>query len=84
MIVLVVAILVVLLLASELRGWLDRRSARQREAALLDRVMAKSYGEFAAFDQAKVVQVASPAERRTLVDDTGLIEVDAEDDENTY
>lgn len=78
--IVVVAILAALLVVSEVRGLVDRRSAKTTERDLLDRIMSRTYGEFAAFDTAKVVTVPAPRQRSILTDDTGLIEVDDDDD----
>lgn len=73
------AILGLAFLVSEVRYEVERRAWKKQEADLMNRLMARTYGEYAAFESAQVIQ-SQPPQRRTLVDDTGLIEVDADED----
>lgn len=74
-----IAVLAALLVLQTVVNVIERRRHERKETELLNRVMSRDYGQFASFEKAEII--TQPAPRRTLVDETGLIEVEAEDDE---
>lgn len=71
----------VLLVLSEIRGYKAAGQCRETQADFLNRLAARNYSEYAAFEQPSIIGTGSPT-RRTLTDDTGLIEVDADDEDD--